>query len=87
MLSLARAFIAKPKLLFLDEPSLGLAPIIVEKLIDCLEMLNKVEDVTILLVEQNKNVGLSISERVYLLSAGEIVHQGSKEELVSSEEI
>ncbi|MDQ7093233.1 ABC transporter ATP-binding protein [Desulfosporosinus sp. PR] len=86
MLAIARALITTPKLLILDEPSLGLAPIIVQ---DIFALLNRLcaEGITILLVEQMAAMALEISDRAYVLEIGKIVMEGSGKEISSSEEI
>lgn len=80
MLSIARALMFKPKLLLLDEPSFGLAPVIVETLS---ETIHKVKDlgVSILLVEQNLSLVAEISDRIYVLSGGEIVDEGTRRDI------
>src|SRR5512139_1333948 len=86
MLVIARSLMAKPKLLILDEPSLGLAPIIVEKVLDTLQMINE-EGVTILLVEQNIRDSLGISNRAYVLEEGKILIEGEGRELLNNDHI
>ncbi len=86
MLVIARSLMANPKLLILDEPSLGLAPIIVEKVLDTLQMINE-EGVTILLVEQNIRDSLGISNRGYVLEEGKIIIEGEGRELLSNDHI
>jgi len=86
MLAIARALMSQPKLLLLDEPSMGLAPLIVEEIIEMIEQINK-DGTTILLVEQNANLALKISERAYVLEIGEIVLEGYSDDLISNEEV
>lgn len=86
MLAIARAIITTPKLLILDEPSLGLAPIIVRGIFDLLKKLCA-EGITILLVEQMAAMALEISNRAYVLEIGKIVMEGSGKEISSSEEV
>ncbi len=81
MLAIARALMSKPKLLLLDEPSLGLAPIIIQQIFEIIEQLRK-DGVTIFLVEQNANQALKLADRAYVLENGHIVMQGSGEELL-----
>ncbi len=81
MLAVARALMGRPKLLLLDEPSLGLAPIIVQDLFRRLGRLNKDEGITMLIVEQNANLAFDIADRAYVLEAGEIALSGPAEEL------
>jgi branched-chain amino acid transport system ATP-binding protein len=71
MLAIGRALMAKPKLLLLDEPSMGLAPILVERIYETVERINE-QGVTILLVEQNANYALGVSKRGYVLETGQI---------------
>jgi branched-chain amino acid transport system ATP-binding protein len=80
MLATGRALMADPKLLLLDEPSMGLAPVLVDSIFDTIEQLHKA-GTTILLVEQNARVALEIADRGYVLQTGEIVLSGSAEEL------
>lgn len=80
MLAMARALMAKPKLLLLDEPSLGLAPLIVKTIFETIDRINK-EGVTVLLVEQNANIALKHSHRAYVIESGEIAIEGVSSEL------
>ena len=84
MLAISRAMMANPRVLLLDEPSMGLAPVLVDSIFDTIKMLN-VRGVTILLVEQNARMALQIANRGYVLQTGEIVLSGSAEELRNSE--
>ena len=86
MLAIARALMARPKLLMLDEPSLGLAPLIVRTIFDLIKRIN-IEGTTILLVEQNARMALSISNRGCVLETGKIVLEGTKENLLNNPEI
>ena len=86
MLSIARALMAKPRLLVLDEPSLGLAPLLVEEIIRTISTLRE-QGTTILLVEQNAMGALSISERAYVLETGRIVLSGDAAELLEHDEV
>jgi branched-chain amino acid transport system ATP-binding protein len=86
MLAIGRALMAKPKLLLLDEPSLGLAPLIVEKIFDIITQINQ-SGTTIFLVEQNANLALSISSRAYVMETGKITLQGTAAELARDESI
>ena len=81
MLAIGRALMSKPKILLLDEPSLGLAPTIVEKIYEHIEQLKKDINLTILLVEQHAMKALSIADRVYFLRLGEIVSSGKASDL------
>ncbi len=86
MLAIARAYMSKPKLLLLDEPSLGIAPILVSTIFRAITEINQL-GMTILLVEQNANLALKISHRAYVLTNGEITLQGQSSELLSNPEI
>ncbi|MET1079107.1 MAG: ABC transporter ATP-binding protein [Pseudomonas sp.] len=81
MLAIGRALMSKPKLLLLDEPSLGLAPIIIQQIFDIIEQLRK-DGVTVFLVEQNANQALKLADRAYVLENGRIVMQGTGEALL-----
>ncbi len=81
MLALARARLSRPRLLLLDEPSLGLAPIIVEQFFDLVRRLNEQQGLTVLLVEQNANAALDLSSRAYLLEVGRVALEGASAEL------
>lgn len=80
MLAMGRALMSRPKLLLLDEPSMGLSPLYVEKIFKVIEMLRE-EKITMLLVEQNANLALEVSDRAYVLETGKIVKEGSAKEL------
>ncbi|MCL4430492.1 MAG: ABC transporter ATP-binding protein, partial [Chloroflexi bacterium] len=82
MLVICRSLMSNPKLLILDEPSLGLAPIIVEKVLDTVRTINE-EGVTVLLVEQNIHDSLNVADRGYVLEEGRIVLEGKSRELLS----
>ncbi len=86
MLVICRSLMSKPQLLILDEPSLGLAPIIVEKVLDTLEKINE-DGVTILLVEQNIRDSLNIANRAYVLEEGKIIIEGEGRQLLSNDHI
>ena len=86
MLAIARALLTKPKLLLLDEPSLGLAPQIVERIVEIITTINST-GTTILLVEQNARKALRVAHRAYVLEVGEIVMQGPAADLASSDEV
>jgi branched-chain amino acid transport system ATP-binding protein len=86
MLAMGRGLMAKPNLLMLDEPSMGLAPVVVETIFETIEQLNK-EGITILLVEQNAHLALSIANRGYVLETGEIKLSGPGRELLTNEEV
>jgi branched-chain amino acid transport system ATP-binding protein len=86
MLAIARAMMAKPKLLLLDEPSMGLAPLMVEAIFSVIQNLSK-EGMTILLVEQNARLALSMANRAYVMESGEITIQGPAQELLHDERV
>ncbi|MBR3952244.1 MAG: ABC transporter ATP-binding protein [Oscillospiraceae bacterium] len=86
MLAMGRALMSRPKLLMLDEPSMGLSPLLVDEVFDIIKDINK-DGTTILLVEQNAGKSLAISDRAYVLETGSIVLSGTGEELSSSEEV
>ncbi len=86
MLVIGRSLMSNPKLLILDEPSLGLAPIIVAKVLDTLQQINE-EGVAILLVEQNIRDSLNIADRAYVLEEGKIILEGEGRELLSNDHI
>jgi branched-chain amino acid transport system ATP-binding protein len=86
MLVICRSLMSNPQLLILDEPSLGLAPIIVEKVLDTLRMINE-DGVTILLVEQNIRDSLNLANRAYVLEEGKIIIEGEGRELLTNEHV
>jgi branched-chain amino acid transport system ATP-binding protein len=86
MVAMGRALMARPKLLLMDEPSMGLAPILVERSFQIIEQVNA-SGVALLVVEQNANVSLSIADRGYVLSTGRIVLEGKASELIQHEEL
>jgi len=84
MVAIARALMARPKLLIMDEPSMGLSPLFVEKVFEIIEQINQKEGVAILLVEQNANMALSIASRGYVLQTGEIVLKDTAQNLLNN---
>lgn len=86
MCAIARALMGQPKILMLDEPSLGLAPVVVESIFDTLQKINK-EGMTILLVEQNVQSSLEIADRAYIIEIGQNVMDGKSSELLQNEEL
>ena len=86
MLAIGRALMSHPRLLMLDEPSMGLAPILVEQIFDIIRQLHK-EGTTILLVEQNAQMALSVADRAYVMETGKITLSGTGAELAASDEV
>lgn len=86
MLAMGRALMSQPKLLLLDEPSMGLAPIFIQEIFDIIQDIQK-QGTTVLLIEQNANKALAIANRGYVLETGKIVLSGTGEELLASEEV
>lgn len=86
MLAMGRALMSKPKLMMLDEPSMGLAPILVEQIFDIIKELHRA-GTTILLVEQNAQMALSVADRAYVLESGSVKLSGTGAELAASDEI
>ena len=86
MLAMGRALMSRPKLLLLDEPSMGLAPIFIQEIFDIIEGI-KAQGTTVLLIEQNANKALSIADRGYVLETGKVVLSGTGKELLASDEV
>jgi branched-chain amino acid transport system ATP-binding protein len=86
MVAIGRALMAKPKVMMLDEPSVGLAPLIVEQMFEVIQKINK-EGTTILLAEQNANAALKIATKGYVFESGNIVVEGTSEELFTNESV
>lgn len=86
MLAMGRALMSRPKLLLLDEPSMGLAPLLVKEIFNIIQEINQ-SGTTVLLVEQNAHMALSIAHRAYVLETGKIALAGSAKELANSEEV
>jgi branched-chain amino acid transport system ATP-binding protein len=86
MLAVARGLMARPKLLLLDEPSLGLAPLIVQNLFATIRQIRS-RGTTILLVEQNANMALSVADRGYVLETGNLTMEGSASDLLGNDEV
>ena len=84
MVAMARALMARPKLLIMDEPSMGLSPLYVDKIFEIIQQINQTQGVSILLVEQNANMALSIASRGYVLQTGEIVLSDTARELLDN---
>jgi branched-chain amino acid transport system ATP-binding protein len=87
MLAIARALMARPKLLLLDEPSLGLAPLITKRIFEVIRDLNRTQGLTVLLVEQNAHQALKVAARGYVLQTGSIVLAGTGAELLANEDV
>jgi len=87
MLAISRALMANPKLLLLDEPSLGLAPMIVHQIFDIIKKINQERNTTIFLVEQNANLALKVAHRGYVMETGEITLSDSAQNLLSNEKV
>ncbi|MFC4446000.1 ABC transporter ATP-binding protein [Castellaniella denitrificans] len=87
MLATARAMMARPRMILLDEPSMGLAPLVVEQIFETVRTLNREQGITILLVEQNAKLALSVSSHAYILENGEIVLQGASADLRNDEAV
>ncbi len=85
MLALARALVSRPRLLMLDEPSLGLAPLVVQELFRIVSTLNKEEQLTVLVVEQNAEIALAVSDYAYVLEVGRVAVEGTSDELRAHE--
>ena len=87
MLAIARALMSRPRLLLFDEPSLGLAPLIVKQIFEVIREINATLGMTVLLVEQNAHQALRLAHRGYVLANGRIVLSGTSAELLASEEV
>ena len=86
MLAVARALMSRPKLIMMDEPSLGLAPLVVQGIFDIIKEINK-QGVTVLLIEQNANMALKIADYAYVLETGHVTMKGTGTELLSNEDV
>lgn len=86
MLAIGRGIMAKPKLLMFDEPSLGLAPVIVSQVFEIIKEINR-EGITVMLIEQNANKALAISDHAYIMQTGEVVKYGTGAELLADENL
>ena len=87
MLAISRALMLRPRLLLLDEPSFGLAPLIVREIFDIMRQINEEDKVSMLLVEQNATLALSLADHAYLLETGKIVLSGSSADIKADESI
>lgn len=86
MVAMGRALMSRPKLLLLDEPSMGLAPLFIKEIFNIIQMINK-QGTTVLLIEQNAKVALEIAHRGYVLETGKVVQTGTGKELLASDEV
>jgi branched-chain amino acid transport system ATP-binding protein len=87
MLAIGRALMSRPKLLLLDEPSMGLAPVLVDQVFEIITRLNREDGVTVFLVEQNAFAALSIATRGYVIETGEIAMEGKGADLLADERV
>ncbi len=87
MLALARALLMRPKLLLLDEPSLGLAPLVVRSIFDIIRAINESDHVAVLLVEQNARIALELSSHAYVLEVGRVAVEGESAQLKTEESV
>lgn len=87
MLAISRALMSRPKLLLLDEPSLGIAPILVEQIFERVTELNRAQGLTILVVEQNAHLALKVAHRAYVMETGHIELEGSAKDLIDDERV
>ena len=86
MLDIGKGLLSKPKLLMLDEPSMGLAPLVTRNIFEAIYQINRI-GVSILLVEQNVRIALSIASRAYIIENGRIVHHGDSKDLLNDEQV
>ena len=87
MLALGRALMASPRMMLLDEPSLGLAPVLVESIFEIIARINREEGTTVLLVEQNARLALSLADYGYVMEGGRVVLEGTAAELRANEDV
>ncbi len=87
MIAIARALLASPKMLMLDEPSLGLAPLLVKEIFENIKLINREMGTTILVVEQNAKIALGISKYAYIMESGKIVLEGPSKELRNNPDV
>ena len=87
MIAIARALMSSPKMLMLDEPSLGLAPLLVKEIFENIKRINQEMDTTLLIVEQNAKIALEISTYAYIMESGKIVLEGPSQELKNNPDV
>lgn len=87
MLAISRAILTKPRLLLLDEPSLGLAPIVTQQIFDIIRKINQDHHTTMLLVEQNANLALHVADRAYVMETGRITMTGTGKDLLEDDAV
>lgn len=87
MLAMSRALMARPQLLLLDEPSMGLAPLIIKQIFEIIKKINQEQNTTIFLVEQNANQALHVADRGYVIENGRIILSGSAQDLLSNTDV
>lgn len=87
MLAISRALMSRPKLLLLDEPSLGLAPLVTKRIFEIIRRINKESETTILLVEQNANLALKVADRAYVMETGTITMTDTGKNLLANEDV
>ena len=87
MLAIGRSLMAKPKMILLDEPSMGLSPMLVQEVFEIIRTINREQGITMLLVEQNANMALRCADYGYIMESGKIVMDGTREELLNNEDI
>jgi branched-chain amino acid transport system ATP-binding protein len=87
MVAIGRGLMARPRLLLVDEPTLGLAPLVVTEILTVLRRINQEQGVTVLFIEQNVDLALSIADRAYILESGRVLLEGSRDALRASEEV
>ena len=86
MLAMGRALMSKPRIILMDEPSMGLSPLLVSEIFDIIKVINE-SGTTVLLVEQNAKKALSIADRAYVLETGKITHSGDAKDLINDESV
>ncbi|BDU49465.1 ABC transporter ATP-binding protein [Haliovirga abyssi] len=87
MLAIGRALMSKPKLLLLDEPSMGLAPLLVKEIFEIVKDINKNQGIAVLLVEQNANMALKIADRAYVIETGKVVMKGNAKDILENADV